>query len=149
MHSSRGFTLIEVLVALAIVALGMGALLSTLSSAADSVSYLREKSFAEWVGLNQLSTERMSLQKVADGSSEGDSDFAGSTWHWKQTVALIDFPGVHRVTVQVKRSSKSGGKGSDSDDANWEASVVGFRGEDIGNANGEAPNWTSGSSRNR
>ena len=39
----RGFTLIEVLVALIIVALGMGALMSALTSSADSVQRLREK----------------------------------------------------------------------------------------------------------
>lgn len=139
--TNRGFTLVEVLVALAIVVLGMGALLSTLTSAADSVSYLREKSFAEWVGLNQLTSERMSLKKVTDATSEGDADFAGIQWHWKQTVTAVDFPGVHRVTVQVKRAAKGASTDSNSKDANWEATVVGFRGEDVGSPSGEGNDW--------
>src|ERR1700694_5585676 len=56
---SRGFTLVEVLVAVVIVAFGMGAVLPALTSAADNVSRMREKSFAEWVALNQLATARL------------------------------------------------------------------------------------------
>jgi general secretion pathway protein I len=41
-----GFTLIEVLVALAIVAIGMSAVLTALASSADTVNYLRDKTFA-------------------------------------------------------------------------------------------------------
>ena len=62
----RGFTLIEVLVALAIVAIGMSAVLSALSSSADTVSYLRDKTFAQWVALNKIATLRISGQQPAD-----------------------------------------------------------------------------------
>ena len=53
-RSQSGFTLIEVLVALAIVTIGMGALLAALGSSADSASYQRDKTFAEWVALNRI-----------------------------------------------------------------------------------------------
>jgi len=53
-RGARGFTLIEVLVALAIVTVGMAAVLGTLSSSADTVVYLRDKTFANWVALNQI-----------------------------------------------------------------------------------------------
>ena len=56
----RGFTLIEVLVALAIVAIGMAAVLGTLTSSANTVVYLRDKTFANWVALNQIAQLRLS-----------------------------------------------------------------------------------------
>ena len=58
-QQQRGFTLIEVLVALFIVALGIGALLSTLTSAATTIDHLRDKSFAEWIALNQITQARL------------------------------------------------------------------------------------------
>ena len=51
---ARGFTLIEVLVALVIVAIGMAAVLGALSSSANTLSFLRDKTFAQWVALNQI-----------------------------------------------------------------------------------------------
>ena len=45
--ASRGFTLVEVLVALAIVAFGMSALFTTVNQAVRTTSYLREKTLAQ------------------------------------------------------------------------------------------------------
>ena len=75
----HGFTLIEVLVALAIVAIGMAAVLGALTSSANTVSYLRDKTFAQWVALNQIATLRLSGQMTATGNSDGNTDFAGRT----------------------------------------------------------------------
>ena len=60
MRSRRGFTLIEVIIALFVVALGIGALLTTLVSSADSLGRLRDKSMAEWIALNRISEVRLS-----------------------------------------------------------------------------------------
>ena len=99
-----GFTLIEVLVALAIVTIGMAAVLGTLSSSADTVSYLRDKTFAQWVGLNQIANLRLSGQVAPTGNSEGDTDFAGRKWHWRQEVAATQIPG---VVAQVPAGNRS------------------------------------------
>ena len=130
---ARGFTLVEVLVALVIVAFGMGAVLASLSSAADSVIRLREKSFAAWVGFNQLATTRLQATLPASGSTEGDVEFATAQWHWQQTVGAMDIPGLRRITIRVRRTgettarpaSSAGGAAND----NWLATVMGFRGD--------------------
>ena len=66
-----GFTLVEVLVALVIVAFGMGAVLTALTSSADNVTRMREKSFAEWVGFNQLALARLQGTIPPTGATEG------------------------------------------------------------------------------
>ena len=81
---TRGFTLIEVLVALVIVAFGVGAVLAALSSAAVNVSALREKTLAQWVALNRIADARLTLQAPQTGTSEGDvKNFANGDWHWR------------------------------------------------------------------
>ncbi len=72
--------------ALAIVAIGMAAVLGALTSSADTISYLRDKTFAQWVALNQIASLRISGQLQAPGNSDGDTDFAGRNWHWRQEV---------------------------------------------------------------
>ena len=47
-RSCKGFTLLEVLVALTIVALALGALISTSGSHASSAGYLKQKPVAVW-----------------------------------------------------------------------------------------------------
>ena len=136
----RGFTLLEVLVALAIVVLGLSALMTTITSSADSTTRLREKSFAEWVGFNQLSTTRLTLTAPTTGTMEGDVDFANGNWHWLQTIDQIELPGVLRITVQVRRNV-AGAAAVNLSNTNWLATVVGFYGTSQGAANGTVPTW--------
>jgi general secretion pathway protein I len=139
----RGFTLVEVLVALVIVAFGMGAVLAALSSAADTTARLRDKSLAEWIGFNQISTVRLALTAPADGKSTGQLDYAGARWYWQQEVEELQVPGIKRISVQVKRlpDSSTGVATATSDDGDWLATTLGFRGDAINAANGELPDW--------
>jgi general secretion pathway protein I len=130
-----GFTLIEVLVALAIVTIGMAAVLGTLSSSADTVSYLRDKTFAQWVGLNQIANLRLSGQVAPTGNSEGDTDFAGRKWHWRQDVAATQIPGVVRIDVSIRPAEVKG------DNINWMTTVSGIQGDSVGVPNGYLPDW--------
>jgi general secretion pathway protein I len=161
--ASRGFTLIEVLVALVIVAFGIGAVLAALSGSASNVSSLREKTLAQWVALNRVTDVRMTLQGPTTGTTEGDvKNFGNSDWHWQQIVTAVDeIPGMLQITVKVRRtgnttvtgSSSGGGKitattgtsatsGSSSGADNWTTTVVGFRGDALSAASGEVPTWS-------
>jgi len=106
-----GFTLIEVLVALMIVALGMGAVLSALSSSADTTIRLRERTFANWVGLNQLAATRLKQTFPSKGKTEGDVDFANTRWHWQQDVDDMQIPGILRITIQVSYADSATDRG--------------------------------------
>ena len=120
----RGFTLIEVLVALTIVALGMSAVLGALGSSASTVSYLRDKTFAQWIALNQLARVRLSLQRPSIGKSDGELDFAGGHWRWQQEVTDLGFPGMLRVDVKVQQADTAAGK-----DAPWMGNAIGVLGD--------------------
>jgi general secretion pathway protein I len=134
-----GFTLIEVLVALAIVTVGMAALLGTLSSAAGTTAYLQDKTLAEWIALNQVSTMRLAAQAPAKGDSEGEVDYAGRKWKWSQTVADMPMiPGVVRIDVKVRPSDVV-----TSQDNAWFASVSGVVGNAVGPPRGDLPSWNT------
>jgi general secretion pathway protein I len=144
--------LIEVLVALVIVAFGMGAALKALTSAADSTARLREKTFAAWIGLNQLATERLGTGVQTTGNQEAEIEYAGSRWHWQQTIEDMEVPGLKRITVRVRHSNLKGKIDADSDqstsaksskpqDEDWLATVVGFRGDSLEYPQSELTGW--------
>ena len=76
----RGFTLLEVLIALAIVAMSVGALLGTVTSSASNVIYLKEKTLAEWVALNRLTEVRIDQNMPAKGARTGNTVMGGQRW---------------------------------------------------------------------
>jgi len=136
MRYVRGFTLIEVLVALAIVAIGMAAVLGTLTSSANTVSYLRDKTFAQWVALNQIATLRISGQMTPTGNSDGNIDFAGRSWHWRREVTTTQVPGVVRIDVKVRPADVKA-----DEDNGWFTTVSGVQGDAVGVPNGYQPDW--------
>lgn len=133
----RGFTLIEVLVALAIVTLGMAALLGTLNSAAGTAGYLQDKSLAEWIALNQVAKVRLQAQAPSKGSSEGEVDYAGRKWKWSQNIDDMPIPGILRIDVKVRPSDVNA-----SGDNAWYADVTGVKGDAVGAPRGDLPSWS-------
>jgi general secretion pathway protein I len=101
----RGFTLIEVMIAMFVIALGVGALLTTLTSSADAAAHLREKSLAEWIALNRVSEVRLANARPAAGTTSGTIDYAGRTWRWQQTVNDPGIAGILRLDVLVAPQS--------------------------------------------
>jgi type II secretion system protein I len=142
-HQARGFTLIEVLVALVVVALGIGALLTTLSSSADVILRLRNKSFAQWIALNQIATLRLSGEQPAAGKTRGSVDYAGSTWNWETEITDQGVAGVLRVEVRVAPKPAKA-PASTSTDAPMPAiaSAFGFLGTSVMRPSGQDPDWS-------
>jgi general secretion pathway protein I len=139
---AAGFTLIEVLVALAIVAIGMAAVLESLTASANTVLYLRDKTIAEWVGLNEIATTRLQLQPgqvPMTGNTTGDMDYAGRSWHWRQEVTTTQVVGIVRIDVKVRPADVKAG-----DDNGWFSTVSGIAGDALAASQGTTPTWGTG-----
>lgn len=138
MRASRGFTLIEVLVALAIVAFGMAAVLESLTSSANTTVYLQDKTFASWVALNRIETVRLSGSVPQAGTSNDNVSYAGQSWEWQQKVTTTQIPGMVEIEVDVKPADSTAG-----DDKGWYASAMGFMGSAVApSTNPPPPPWS-------
>jgi general secretion pathway protein I len=98
---SRGFTLLEVLIALAVLAVGLMALIGTTGKASRDGAHLRDATFATWVGMNELSMLRVAQNWPSDDSLNGDADMGGQKWHWKATMTKTADPGLLRIDIDV------------------------------------------------
>lgn len=100
-RSERGFTLVEVLVALAVIAIGLAALMTAVSGTASASGYLREKAQAQWIALNRLVEVRINLQKFGTSTDTGELDFANHHWHYDTRYYDTSIPTMRRVVVRV------------------------------------------------
>jgi general secretion pathway protein I len=137
---ARGFTLIEVLVALVIVAAGAAAVLASLNSAATSTTYLREKTFAQWVAGNRMAEVRLASAVPRNGTSDGDLEYAGQRWQWHQVIEDSQLPGLRRIDISV-RPLVPGASKPDDKDAAWTFTLTGVLGRDLAPASGGEPDW--------
>ena len=103
--SSRaaGFTLIEVMVAVAIVAIGMFAVFKVIGDTTGNIGFLRDKSLAEWIADNRIAEIRLSGEYPSVDRTEGDVDYAGRKWHWVANVSQTQVDGLRRIDVAVRR----------------------------------------------
>jgi general secretion pathway protein I len=143
---ARGFTLLEVLVALFIVTLAVSALLGTVTSSASNVAYLKDKTLAEWVALNRLTEIRIAQQMPDKGRRTGNTEMAGIRWQWEEEVIELPVKGMFRVEVRARptgefvddsrplpkptsqKESESHPGGSELDKLNWTTSAIGVVG---------------------
>jgi len=135
----RGFTLIELLVALAIVAIGMAAVLGTLTSSASTVIYMKDRTLAQWIALNQIAEQRMKGQLPALGNTEGDLEYAGSKWHWRQETVATAVQGMVRMDVNVRPADIKA-----DNDHGWYVTLSGIMGDAVGAPRGDMPLWGTG-----
>jgi general secretion pathway protein I len=100
-RSARGFTLVEVLVALMVVAIGLAALMVAVSGTARTSGQLRDKTIAEWIALNRLEEVRLNLTKYGQNTDTGELDFANRKWHYDTRYFDTSINSMKRIVVRV------------------------------------------------
>ena len=97
----RGFTLLEVLVALAVLAVALGAALRAAQGSVTGFEQTRARLLADWVAADRLAELRARRVWPEPGVSEGDSDQAGERFHWRQEVGPTPNAAFRRVAIAV------------------------------------------------
>lgn len=97
----RGFTLIEVMIALVIVAISLTGMAVTMGSMLDNATTLRERTYASWIAQNKIVEVRLTNEVPNVGSTSGDIEFANSTWEWRADIAETGVENLLRIDVAV------------------------------------------------
>lgn len=101
-HDQRGFTLIEVVVALIVVSLGMLAVIETVGGTARNSSYLRDKTIAHWVAMNKLTEVRVLPNAPAVDKTSDEVEMAGRDWRWTMEVKQTPVESIRRIDISVR-----------------------------------------------
>lgn len=96
-----GFTLIEVLIALAVLAIAMLAVIGTAGTSTRIATQLRDETLAHWVAMNELAALRVAPTWPALGKQEGDAEMGDRKWHWQVNVTTTSDPDLLRVDIDV------------------------------------------------
>lgn len=97
----EGFSLLEVLVALAILAVGLAAAIKVSTENAENASYLRDKTLAHWVAMNVLTEIQVRGEWPTLGKKEGAAMMAEREWYWLVKVSETVDEELRRLDVQV------------------------------------------------
>ena len=100
-NKQRGFTLLEVLVALAILAIVMGSLIKVADTYAFNAGYLQEKTLAQWIAENKAVEYQLQKEFPPVGTKEGMTEMAKVEWQWRVKVSTTEDRRLRRLDISV------------------------------------------------
>jgi len=117
----RAFTLVEVMVALAIIALSLTAVSAKMGRMIDTSNSMRERTYASWIAQNKITELRLINELPEVSATSGEVEYANTTWRWRAVISESGIENLFRVDVAVSYE--------DGDDII--RSVTGFIGEPV------------------
>jgi len=102
-----GFTLVEVLVALAVLAIALAGIMRVTSQAISTSYTLRERNLALWVAQNRLVMHQLKRDWPDTDTVDGDAEMAGVKWFWREQVSATPQKDMRRIEISVRRTADS------------------------------------------
>jgi general secretion pathway protein I len=105
LNSSRsaGFSLLEILIALAVLAIAFVSIQTATITQATHVAYLRDKTLAHWVAMNQMIQLQISKKWPSKGIKSGDDEMGSIKWHWVREIKDTPDDRVREVEIRIYR----------------------------------------------
>ena len=101
MWNRRGFTLIEVVVALAIVGFAMASVAGVMNRMINDAEALRDRTYASWIAQNKIAEMRLSGIMPEVSTTSGELDYGNGRWFWRAVVAETGIENYRRIDVSV------------------------------------------------
>ena len=102
---TSGFTLVEILVALAVVAVALAAGMRALAQAADGAGTLTARTLAMWIAQNRIADAEFARELPPAGRRSGDASQGGTAFVWREAVGATPNPAFRRIDVEVAEAA--------------------------------------------
>lgn len=102
MRLKKGFTLLEILVALAVLALALSAIVVESSNNIRNAATLRDKTLAHWVAMNKIAEIQINEDWPSTGNKKGEAEMADREWFWQYKITKTMDDDVRRMDVEVR-----------------------------------------------
>jgi len=86
LKKNKGFTLIEIMVAMAVIAIALAALMKASGNHTSSAAYLKAKTLAHYVAMNEITQLQIDKAWPDLGSVKKSSEMAGIEWYWTREI---------------------------------------------------------------
>jgi general secretion pathway protein I len=97
-----GFLLVEILVALVILAIPLAAITRAVSQAIDTTAALRDRNIAMWVAQDRLTMHRIERDWPSLKTTTGTSEMADRSWRWQEKVISTPIVQLRRVEIEIR-----------------------------------------------
>jgi len=106
LKNNHGFTLIEIIIALVVISVALGAVISTTASSVDHGSHIKEKTIALWVAKNHITELSISKQWPAAGQQSQKVSMAGKDWFLNNKIIQTPDENIRRMELSVFTDQK-------------------------------------------
>jgi general secretion pathway protein I len=100
-NTEYGFTLVEVMVALAIVAFSLTAIAASMNQMIDAANTMRERTYASWIAQNKITEVRLENVLPEVSSTSGEVEYANTDWSWRAVISETGIENFYRIDVSV------------------------------------------------
>ncbi len=102
---NRGFTLLEILVALAMLSLVCISMATSGGRAVDNAGYLKERTLSTWVAMNKAAEIRLINKWITTSTDEGEAEMGGRKWQWTVTGYETPDKDIRRGVIEVRQDA--------------------------------------------
>lgn len=102
-YRESGLTLIEVLIALAVIAIALTAVIKATSQNIRGTNYLHDKTMATWVGQQVLNGARVKLINLPNAPDhlKGETGMFSTIWYWRASQETTPNRHINKMSVEV------------------------------------------------
>ena len=119
---ARGFTLLEVLVALAIASIALTSAIKVIGIFVGNSARLQERIYAHWAAENVFVEGQIEKPWPESGTEKGEIELVGRVWYWRKTVTETQYSPMRRIEIEILDRA---------DDKDYVARLVGYAGENV------------------